>query len=90
MSKHNEMTDELDLLDEMALQEPETQKGPTLSIAPMVGSIDRVVQRYTHCGICGGRLHFNYASDFSRNLTEEKAACPECGLDARQVLHRLQ
>ena len=89
MSKINEMTDDLELSDEIST-EFEVQKGPTPSIAPMVGSMERVVQRYSHCGICGGRLHFNYASDFSRNLTEEKASCPECGLDCRQVLHRLQ
>ena len=89
MSKHNEMSDDLDFSDEMSNEMP-VQKGPTPGIAPLVGSVDRVVQQYSHCGICGGRLHFNYASDFSRNLTEEKASCPECGLDSRQVLHRLQ
>jgi hypothetical protein len=89
MSKINEMNDDLELSDEVS-HEIEVQKGPTPAIAPAVGSIERVVQRYSHCGICGGRLHFNYASDFSRNLTEEKASCPECGLDCRQVLHRLQ
>ena len=89
MAKHNEMTEELDLLDESTL-EPQVQKWPTPSIAPLVWSLDRVVQKYSHCGVCGGRLHFNYASDFSRNLTEEKASCPECGLDSRQSLHRLQ
>ena len=57
---------------------------------PIVGSVKQMVTRYTHCGICGGRMHFNYASDFSRNTTEERAVCPECGLDSRQSLHRLQ
>jgi hypothetical protein len=89
MSKHNEMTDDLDFSDEMGAEQ-EVQKGPSPSIAPSVGSVKRVIERYSHCEICGGRLHFNYASDFSRNLTEEKASCPECGLDSRQVLHRLQ
>jgi hypothetical protein len=89
MAKHSEMTDDLDFSDENTL-ETAVQKGPTPSIAPLVGSVDRVIQRYSHCGVCGGRLHFNYASDFSRNLTEEKASCPECGLDSRQSLHRLQ
>ncbi|MBU6153214.1 MAG: hypothetical protein KGP28_02825 [Bdellovibrionales bacterium] len=89
MAKHTEMTDDLDLIDEGNL-ETAVQKGPIPSIAPLVGSLDRVVQKYSHCGVCGGRLHFNYASDFSRNLTEEKASCPECGLDSRQSLHRLQ
>ena len=62
----------------------------TASIAPVVGTTEQVVQKYSHCNLCGGRLHFNYVTDFSRNTTHEKASCPECGLDARQVLHRLQ
>jgi hypothetical protein len=89
MSKQNEMADDLDFSDELNT-ETAVQRGPSPSIAPLVGSMDRVIQRYSHCEICGGRLHFNHASDFSRNLTEEKASCPECGLDSRQVLHRLQ
>ena len=89
MSKHNEITDDLELNEEFS-SEPEAQKGPIPSISPLVGGRDQVIQRYSHCGVCGGRLHFNYASDFSRNLTEEKASCPECRLDTRQILHRLQ
>lgn len=53
-------------------------------------STAQLVQKYSHCEFCGGRLHFNYVTDFSRNTTQEKAGCPECGLDARQLLHRLQ
>ncbi|NDF14962.1 hypothetical protein EB061_06530 [bacterium] len=89
MSKQNEMTDDLDFSDELN-NDTDVQKGPSPSIAPAVGGMESILQRYSHCEICGGRLHFNYASDFSRNLTEEKASCPECGLDSRQVLHRLQ
>jgi hypothetical protein len=89
MSKHTEMTDDLELSEEFS-NEIEFQKGPTPSIAPSGGGMERVLQGFSHCGICGGRLHFIHASDFSRNLTEEKASCPECGLDARRVLHRLQ
>lgn len=62
----------------------------TAALAPVVGTTEQVVQKYSHCSLCGGRLHFNYITDFSRNTTHEKASCPECGLDARQVLHRLQ
>jgi len=89
MAKNTEMNDELDLIEETAL-ESAIQQGPTPAISPKFGSLDRVIQQYSHCGVCGGRLHFVHASDFSRNLTEEKASCPECGLDSRQVLHRLQ
>ncbi|MBS1960518.1 MAG: hypothetical protein JST80_13660 [Bdellovibrionales bacterium] len=62
----------------------------TATIAPVVGTTEQVVQKYSHCSLCGGHLHFNYTTDFSRNTTHEKASCPECGLDARHVLHRLQ
>ena len=91
--------DELELLAEEALGEqildeefntPSVEQGPTPSMAPTKGSSKEVVQKYTHCDLCGGRLHFNYVSDFSRNTTHEKASCPECGLESRQVLHRLQ
>ncbi len=89
MGKHSEMTEDLDFGDENEM-ESGGSSGSTLAPIPLGGSRDQVVQRYSHCGICGGRLHFNYASDFSRNLTEEKASCPECGLDSRHSLHRLQ
>ncbi len=90
--------DELDQLTEEALGEQiaaETEaatiaNGPTPTLATTSGSNAEVIQHYTHCALCGGRLHFNYTSDFSRNTTHEKASCPECGLETRQVLHRLQ
>lgn len=80
---------DLNLLDETS----ETQVldgASTASISSGVGTTEQVVQKYSHCGLCGGRLHFNYVTDFSRNTTHEKASCPECGLEARQALHRLQ
>ena len=103
MSKFDEFDmDELDQLTEEALGEQMDAEfdagangstivqGPTPSIASTKASTEEVVQRYSHCDLCGGRLHFNYVSDFSRNTTHEKASCPECGLETRQVLHRLQ
>jgi hypothetical protein len=89
MSKQNDLTDELNFSDELSL-EPAVEQGPVPAIAPTVGNSQKVMQHFSHCNICGGRLHFNYISDFSRNTTQEKAVCPECGLDSRQVLHRLQ
>ena len=99
MSKHDEFDfDELEQLAEEALGEqidgaalePTVEMGPTPTMATTKGSVKEVVERYSHCNLCGGRLHFNYLSDFSRNTTHEKASCPECGLESRQVLHRLQ
>jgi hypothetical protein len=69
---------------------PTVEKGPTPAIAPTVGKTDKVLKKYTHCEVCSGRLHFSYVSDFSRNTTHEKSCCPECSLEPRQVLHRLQ
>lgn len=83
---HNEET----IFSEEQIFEDMVEQGPMLSIAPEFGSNKNVVERYSHCPICGGRLHFTHVSDFSRNTTHEKSSCPECGLDAKQVLHRLQ
>ena len=94
-SKYDETNDTLDALDELLLAEEQlleavVEQGPTPALASMIGSTKDVVQRYSHCNMCGGRLHFNYVTDFSRNTTQEKSSCPECALDTRQVLHRLQ
>ncbi len=90
MSKQTDTnTDDLNLSDELS-SEPVVQQGPRAAIAPAIGNRDAVLSTYSHCNFCGGRLHFVHVSDFSRNTTHEKATCPECALDARQVLHRLQ
>jgi hypothetical protein len=92
MSKHDDLTteelnEELALLDESF--EPSIEQGPT-PVMVTSGKLDKALHPYTHCNACGGRLHFNYISDFSRNTTHEKSSCPECQLGSRQVLHRLQ
>lgn len=58
--------------------------------SPLFGNAKDVVARYTHCALCGSNLHFTHVTDFSRNLTQETARCPECGVKARQAMHRLQ
>jgi hypothetical protein len=58
--------------------------------SPFFGNTKDILARYTHCGACGANLHFSHVTDFSRNLTQETARCPECGVQARQVVHRLQ
>ena len=60
------------------------------SFAQFLGTAGEILQRYTHCALCGANLHFSHVTDFSRNLTQESARCPECGIKARQVLHKLQ
>jgi hypothetical protein len=60
------------------------------AMARFFGSAAQVLEKYTHCGICGSLLHFTHLTDFSRNLTQESAKCPECGIQARRVLHKLQ
>ena len=78
--------DELD-----AAQETRSQSGDgTLSMSSMFGSASEVVEQYCHCVLCGSNLHFSHMTDFSRNLTQETAKCPECGVKVRNVLHRLQ
>jgi hypothetical protein len=58
--------------------------------SPYFGAAKDVVARYTHCALCGAFLHFSHVTDFSKNLTQEIARCPECGVKARQVMHKLQ
>lgn len=55
-----------------------------------VGSTPEVLNRYSHCAICGSNLHFTYFTDFAKNMTEENAKCPECGVRAHRVVHKLQ
>jgi len=54
------------------------------------GTTKEVVDRYTHCILCGANLHFSHNTDFGKNLTQETAKCPECGIRVSQVIHRLQ
>ena len=49
-----------------------------------------LVERYMHCAICGSNLHFTHVTDFVKDLTYESARCPECGIQVRKVMHRLQ
>ena len=60
------------------------------SMSQYFGSLKDILSRYSHCTICGANLHFTHMTDFSRNLTQEIAKCPECGVRARNVMHRLQ
>ena len=60
------------------------------ALTPVYGTSKDVVARYSHCALCGSNLHFTHVTDFARNLTQETARCPECGVKARQAMHRLQ
>ena len=64
--------------------------GSSVGSSSLTGSTAEMISRYNHCGHCGANLHFRHQTDFSRNLTEEFAQCPECGTKARNVMHRLQ
>jgi hypothetical protein len=64
--------------------------GENAGLSPFYGTAKDVVARYSHCALCGANLHFTHVTDFSRNLTQETARCPECGVKARQAMHRLQ
>ncbi len=68
----------------------EENPSPVASAPQALGSTDDLLKRYSHCKLCGGRLHFSYMTDFGRNLTTEMAKCPECGLKTHTVLHKLQ
>jgi DNA-directed RNA polymerase subunit RPC12/RpoP len=66
------------------------QEAEKSALSPFYGTARDVVARYTHCALCGANLHFTHVTDFARNLTQETAKCPECGVKARQSMHRLQ
>jgi DNA-directed RNA polymerase subunit RPC12/RpoP len=60
------------------------------ALSQFFGTAREVVAKYTHCALCGANLHFTHITDFSKNLTQETARCPECGVKARRLIHRLQ
>jgi hypothetical protein len=64
--------------------------GADTALSPCFGTAKDVVARYTHCVLCGAHLHFTYVTDFAKNLTQETARCPECGVQARRGMHKLQ
>jgi len=59
-------------------------------MAQFFGNPKDVMDKYSHCTLCGANLHFSHVTDFYRNLTQETAKCPECGIKIRRVMHRLQ
>lgn len=61
-----------------------------IGFSQFYGTINEVLAKYTHCALCGANLHFTYVTDFSRNVAQETARCPECGVRNRQTLHQLQ
>lgn len=58
--------------------------------SPFYGTSESLISHYNHCQLCGSNLHFTHVTDFNRNITQETARCPECGVKARQVQHKLQ
>jgi hypothetical protein len=71
-------------------QETQAEEITQDSAPHFFGDVKTVVARYTHCALCGSNLHFNHITDFAKNMTQEIARCPECGVKARQVMHKLQ
>jgi hypothetical protein len=65
-------------------------KPAPISAGLVQASAEEVLLKYTRCNQCQARLHFSYLTDFSRNLTQETARCPECHHQAHRVMHRLQ
>lgn len=71
-------------------QEQEIAQTAEDVLAQFFGTAKQVVDRYNHCAFCGANLHFSHITDFSKNMTQETARCPECGMKARRVVHKLQ
>jgi hypothetical protein len=77
-------------MDERGDVKAETAEPGAEDLAQFFGTAKEVVERYTHCALCGANLHFTHITDFAHNLTQETAKCPECGVKARQIIHKLQ
>lgn len=60
------------------------------AVSRFYGNARKLMEHYNHCQLCGSNLHFTHVTDFNRNITMETARCPECGVKARQVQHKLQ
>ena len=78
----------MDERDQILDETPESNELETMT--QFFGAAKDVLDRYTHCVLCVANLHFSHQTDFSRNLTQETAKCPECGVRVRSVMHRLQ
>ncbi len=68
----------------------EEQSADIADLSRYFGTVSELIERYTHCALCGSHLHFTHVTDFAKNLTHETARCPECGIRARKMMHRLQ
>ncbi len=66
------------------------QLAETWSRATQEGIAEGILKKQASCQICGARVHLSHVTDFHRNLTQETACCPECGVQLRRSLHRLQ
>jgi uncharacterized protein with PIN domain len=60
------------------------------ALSQFFGTVSDVVARYTHCPLCGSYLHFSHVTDFAKNVTHETARCPECAIQVRKLMHKLQ
>lgn len=80
-----------DLEEDQELNEPASQDAPTnLVHLPVIGKPKDLVALHNSCPACGSNLHMIHVTDFVRNLTQETAKCPECGIQTRKVVHQLQ
>jgi C4-type Zn-finger protein len=55
-----------------------------------IGDAKDVMMRYQQCPICQSNLHFTHFTDFTKNMTQETARCPECSIRVRRLMHKLQ
>ena len=55
-----------------------------------LGATKEALVQFSHCTLCGANLHFTHITNFTTNLTQETARCPECGIKAHNLIHRLQ
>lgn len=80
----------MDKTNEIPQDENNASSEESVAANPFYGTAKMLLDRYNHCTLCGANLHFTHHTDFHRNLTQETARCPECGVKNRAVLHKLQ
>ena len=81
----------MDEVNDLTTAETETDtEAEAAEVSSFFGSTTDLVDRYSHCALCGSNLHFTHITDFTKDLTFETARCPECEIQVRKVMHRLQ
>ncbi|MCB0355828.1 MAG: hypothetical protein KDD40_02415 [Bdellovibrionales bacterium] len=51
---------------------------------------EQFLEEYFHCILCGTELEYAHETDFIYQTVEEKAHCPHCKIESKNIAHKLQ